>query len=1730
MSHRRFTHRFRRALRAGVFAAAAFGMVRVAHTQPPGVPQPSSQSSQPALGAYRPPSLALVQPARGTPVPQDRPVAVFRYSAGEANDPVDPRSFQIAVDGADRTRYFAVTAAEAWGLLGPADSVGFAPEDLLAIGGHDVSARICSVRGACSTISEQVTVAPGLDTSRAEEVPTERKRRNRLIELLLDAARAVLVRPGTITSHLDSRISIHTAQLAVPSIAVARGRLSNPSDHAGLRVGGRALAAGVATTVHTPDAPASRRRSLADVEGRVEAALNCQNASFTTVSPCDRFVMAPPNATGQTVVFTVTNQDMFSRPYSFECSSWTTPVTSCSVFPQTVSIGGGSSESVTVTYSTGNGGNGSLTFSAHDLLAADEAWALTEVGVPLNYLAVDASRSNNDNQDVSLCANNCFAATYSQSTVPYISMDTPRGVTLVYHGDRVGAKPFIHAEVSLGAGAPTLSRYRLQAQINGAAVTFLNGESILHFAAASPSTETVRLGGQFDASSFATGRHPLTITVTAVYSNGKTEQKVTSGQVLVVDERKSSVARGWTVAGLQRVHELSGGALLITDGSGSAAYFANDCGTGCYTSPQADFTKVTSNGSGYVRAYRDSTKATFDTAGRLTSLADRFGNTTDFDYDASGRLTKIYDPYRTYNSGASRSYIALGYGAFGLSQIQEPGPDGSPTGGRITAFTVASDSTLRVFKDPDGDSTVFGYDGLQRLDTIIDRRGGLTTYEYHASSGKLEWVDLPTVALYDNTNARPRVSYSPWHTAGVPTGPTQTTPATPVIAGSVTGSTTDPLGRQASFTTDRWGQPLGITDPVGRTTTITRNGLFPSSIQRPTGATDYTSFSGGLLTSATPAGQTATHVRYGGWAQPDSIYGVGRGAQRRYIGENGQIDSVRVAGIASVAKYYYDTRGRVDSVIDPGGHVTKYHYDAVFGNLDSTLAPGNRFTKLTFDGHGRLLTQQSNDEPLRQVVYDSVNRVREVDDGVNDSTTKYTYDQLFLTRVEDPKEQVFRFEHNALGWVTRKYDPADTLNRYESFGYDLAGNVRQWTNRRGQQISFTYDSLNRPLSKTGTNTTADSLWYSSNGLKMASWNAVSTDSIYFDSTGWVDSVVTLLGGQKFKRAYTATNVQQLDTVTISGNSGITFAQRRFAWNSLTGALDTAYVNGQATRFTRNQEMLPTQTIWPSITRTHQWTDIHRPAEQSFSDATVNTALFRRYGYDSRSQLQDRIRWDGSNFRTQQAGYDGLRRLGNQGDNLYSTTQCPWDAASGYLCPTSFQHQVTFDAGGNRTDAANAAYLTGNRIHSFATDTFSHDLDGNLTQKYDTATNEDKRFEWSAEGRLLRVLINGNERVRYDYNASGVLVRRWTNGVLDRHFLWDQGHLLAELDSTATERIGEYAYLPGADQPLALITGAQSIAAVRYFVQDEVGNVVALLNGTTLDQQVLYDYWGVPTVTGSTDNRLFFKGLLWESNATGMYYVRARWYDPELGRFVSQDPAGIGEGTNYYTFAGSDPVNGWDPSGAFKFKDIFNINKWTPTVAAFATVFVAALAGPMTVAGAFAGTVEAFGATAIGAGLAAGLETTLSGGSFKKTFKRNMNIASWGLMGSSAFAWTVGGGVQTVGANGLFQGFLQTREKTGIGMTFGSSAILRGPRSTPLHGLGTTLGQHELGHTAQFIFVNSQVGGLASHFFGSNWDPYLTWGSYGLLGGVGLAGQLSGYGPLLFWERWAGTMGGGWYVP
>jgi RHS repeat-associated protein len=140
-------------------------------------------------------------------------------------------------------------------------------------------------------------------------------------------------------------------------------------------------------------------------------------------------------------------------------------------------------------------------------------------------------------------------------------------------------------------------------------------------------------------------------------------------------------------------------------------------------------------------------------------------------------------------------------------------------------------------------------------------------------------------------------------------------------------------------------------------------------------------------------------------------------------------------------------------------------------------------------------------------------------------------------------------------------------------------------------------------------------------------------------------------------------------------------------------------------------------------------------------------------------------------------------------------------------------------------------------------------------------------------------------------------------------IYDGDHLFLELDGNGA-LIAEYAYYPGLDRPHSVLRGSNSY----YFTFDATGNVKGLLDGSTLVAQYQYSPFGsVVSSSGPSLAPFRFKGSEYDEE-TGLYYVRARYYDPALTRFVSEDPLGIAAGVNPYLFGANDPINHSDPFG------------------------------------------------------------------------------------------------------------------------------------------------------------------------------------------------------------------------
>ncbi|QYO65712.1 RHS repeat domain-containing protein [Leptolyngbya sp. 7M] len=100
--------------------------------------------------------------------------------------------------------------------------------------------------------------------------------------------------------------------------------------------------------------------------------------------------------------------------------------------------------------------------------------------------------------------------------------------------------------------------------------------------------------------------------------------------------------------------------------------------------------------------------------------------------------------------------------------------------------------------------------------------------------------------------------------------------------------------------------------------------------------------------------------------------------------------------------------------------------------------------------------------------------------------------------------------------------------------------------------------------------------------------------------------------------------------------------------------------------------------------------------------------------------------------------------------------------------------------------------------------------------------------------------------------------------------------------------------------------------VKYFLQDHLGSTVGLADASgNLTSSANYDSFG--NSTNNLPTRYQYTGREYDS-FSGLQYNRARWYDPKIGRFFSEDPIGLNGGLNLYEYAKSNPVSYTDPTG------------------------------------------------------------------------------------------------------------------------------------------------------------------------------------------------------------------------
>lgn len=1074
------------------------------------------------------------------------------------------------------------------------------------------------------------------------------------------------------------------------------------------------------------------------------------------------------------------------------------------------------------------------------------------------------------------------------STPAYTSLDQPRGVALFYSAGQADPRAFVQVDATDHSTAPP-DRMSVRVRSTAGAWMDLGAGATERFYRSGAGT--TRLAAAFADAWPRSGAYDYDVFVTSWWPDGTSRAAPAARvRVLVVDERTSPFGQGWSLAGVPRAYPDGDRGVLVTEGDGSAWWFEKQ--GGYYATPEGDFTTLTLEGGMYHRRDRDSTDFVFHPDGRPSHVRDRFGNQTTFEYWSDGRLRAVTDP--------AGKQILVGWGSVShVSSFTDPG-------GRVTYLGIDTPTgRLLAVRDPTyAVALSVSYDGRGRARAVTDRNG-TRSFAYDAW-GKLAADTLPTLDA-DGIQQRPVVGYGSLEAAVLPPAGTGTAaaPAPRVVPDSVRERVVDPRGHATRVASDRLGLPVRVEDPLGRATVIDRDGRgLPVRVVEPDGAATHYEYDeeGSLTGVITPESSTTWDI---------GLYALPRRAS------SGSLDVeydyhpgglLRFARVGSDTTFYtWDARGRPRTVTDPAKRVVVTDYDSTgFQNTRAVTGPdaagGTSTVRFGYDRYGRGVRTFLPTGDSLSVSYDSLNRVRATVDAAGDSVRNtWAGDRLY--QVRDAAGKTWTFHTNALGWLNAEADPQGRL-RY--WVYDRAGNVIGHKNHRGQTMGYAYDAVNRRIF---TDAEVDAYYaYDPAGRWTAGWNAESTDTLFYDAHGRVERQVTVMGGRRYELRSTWRPEGVRGTLDV-----VSPWTRQIVWGY------TARLNLQSLRDIGGATTLLThhdaagragRATYPGAAMTQSFTygPTGAPDAATWTPSSASE-LGRSYDFDALGRLS--VRHGGGWSRG--FGYDAAGRLGRHADWTASLQQvCSGPDRTGcvseLVVDTTDVRSYAYDRVGNRADAGASLEPATNRYLAFKGWSLQHDLDGNLTRKSTAAGFYE--YRWSDEGRLTGANLNGMGWMTYGYNAFGQRVRRTSPVGAVQRYLYDGDDLLMELDASG-EPVREYTFYPGVDLPHSVRQNGQTY----YYALEYPGHVVGLATaaGQVVNRYEYTPFGEIRSMTEGVPNPLRFMARELDPDA-GLYYVRNRWYDPVLERFVSEDPIGLAGGINPYAYAGNSPTNFRDPSG------------------------------------------------------------------------------------------------------------------------------------------------------------------------------------------------------------------------
>lgn len=769
--------------------------------------------------------------------------------------------------------------------------------------------------------------------------------------------------------------------------------------------------------------------------------------------------------------------------------------------------------------------------------------------------------------------------------------------------------------------------------------------------------------------------------------------------------------------------------------------------------------------------------------------------------------------------------------------------------GRRTRYEYNGDKELVAVTDPAGGVTRYEHNAWGKPTVIVDASGQTTRYRYDARGN--------TTATVEPDGKVTEIHYhEKWNLPTAIIGPSGATTSMDYDAAGNLIRRTDALGQVTCFNHDTRGLVVRVVDAKGGRQHFDYDsyGQLVAHVDCVGHVTRYEWDARGNQTALIQSDGTRTEYRHDRSGRLLSAhYADGASERYDYDALGRLIRRVDVAGSATEWELAAD--GAPLARVDALGHRAQYHYDGA-RRLVAIVNENDARYRFAFDANDNLVSEQGFDERVTQYVYDAAGRVLEKRELGAQSAAATEPDR-------EASSSLLRtqYRRDAGGRIVEKIvaRAADKRIQRTQFEYDAAGRLVAGINNGGR-VGLAYDDLGQVVEETSLVLGRQRcIGYAYDGLGNRVQTALPDGRVLsqrFYGPGFLhqialdDDVITDI----------ERDVMQRETVRSQG--------------ALTSYFDYDVIGRRVGQRARKTAV------------------------------AVDDVVERRYVY----------------------GADG--NLAAVSDRRFGQTAYAYDAL-GRITRANAE-RFAFDPAHNIVDAPQQA-VRSNRVVAYDDKRFRYDTHGNLIEKR-IGGHTCMRLHYDPEHRLERADITRNgvrQSVTYGYDAFGR--RTWKRDAFGTtEFVWDGNRLLQEL---RRGRCLTYVYDGSSFVPVAQIesaatpeaaTTATASGIVRYFHTDQSGAPRELTGADgAVAWRAQYRVWGntllveYPEQPASADAEpvhqpLRFQGQYFDSE-TGLHYNRFRYYDPDVGRFVSQDPIGLAGGPNAYQYA-PNPFDWIDPHG------------------------------------------------------------------------------------------------------------------------------------------------------------------------------------------------------------------------